>query len=101
MAGLEPDRAVPMALAEALHDDAEFEKKGYHPSDDSSHSRELDGVHDGLEFPTQEEQQTLRRVADAIPWTSYSELYLFVRPLPFPDFLTPAFFHSLYSVLRD
>ena len=32
-----------------------------------------DGIHDGLEFPTEEETKTLRRVADAIPWNAYRE----------------------------
>lgn len=34
---------------------------------------ELDGIHDGLEFPTEEEKATLRRVADTIPWNAYRE----------------------------
>ncbi|KIM46804.1 hypothetical protein M413DRAFT_263342 [Hebeloma cylindrosporum] len=32
---------------------------------------ELDGIHDGLEFPTEEERATLRRVPDSIPWNAY------------------------------
>ncbi|PFH49857.1 hypothetical protein AMATHDRAFT_62389 [Amanita thiersii Skay4041] len=32
---------------------------------------ELDGIHDGLEFPTDEERETLRRVSDSIPWPAY------------------------------
>ncbi|KAF8638638.1 hypothetical protein AX17_002063, partial [Amanita inopinata Kibby_2008] len=32
---------------------------------------ELDGIHDGLEFPTEEERATLRRVSDSIPWAAY------------------------------
>ncbi|KAH9478248.1 putative peptide transporter ptr2 [Psilocybe cubensis] len=32
---------------------------------------ELDGIHDGLVFPTEEERATLRRVPDTIPWSSY------------------------------
>jgi hypothetical protein len=39
----------------------------------SSEDAEFDDSYEGLEFPTEEEQQTLRRVADAIPWTAYSE----------------------------
>ncbi|KAG6908190.1 hypothetical protein DXG01_005779 [Tephrocybe rancida] len=31
----------------------------------------LDGIHDGLEFPTEEERKTLRRVADTVPWNAY------------------------------
>jgi len=36
---------------------------------------EDDGIHDGLEFPTEEERHTLRRVSDTIPWTAYSECF--------------------------
>jgi POT family proton-dependent oligopeptide transporter len=32
---------------------------------------ELDGIHDGLEFPTEEERATLRRVPDKVPWSAY------------------------------
>ncbi|KAF8174087.1 peptide transporter PTR2A [Pholiota molesta] len=32
---------------------------------------ESDGIHDGLEFPTEEERETLRRVPDSIPWAAY------------------------------
>lgn len=31
-----------------------------------------DGIHDGLESPTEEELRTLRRVSDKIPWSAYS-----------------------------
>ncbi|KAF5372369.1 hypothetical protein D9615_009259 [Tricholomella constricta] len=31
----------------------------------------LDGIHDGLVSPTEEERATLRRVADTIPWNAY------------------------------
>lgn len=37
----------------------------------SNNTHELDGVHDGLQFPTDEERATLRRVADTIPWNAY------------------------------
>ncbi|KAF7760084.1 hypothetical protein Agabi119p4_10760 [Agaricus bisporus var. burnettii] len=37
----------------------------------SSEVDEVDDVHAGLEFPTEEERLTLRRVADALPWTAY------------------------------
>ncbi|KAJ7155734.1 hypothetical protein C8R46DRAFT_910571 [Mycena filopes] len=33
--------------------------------------REIDGVHDGLVCPTEEERATLRRVADAMPLNAY------------------------------
>ncbi|KAJ7238288.1 PTR2-domain-containing protein [Mycena haematopus] len=32
---------------------------------------EIDGIHDGLVCPTEEELATLRRVGDAIPWNAY------------------------------
>ena len=32
---------------------------------------ELDGIHDGLDFPSEHERQTLRRVADTVPWNAY------------------------------
>ncbi|KAJ7501461.1 peptide transporter PTR2A [Mycena galericulata] len=32
---------------------------------------EIDGIHDGLVCPTEEERETLRRVTDAIPWNAY------------------------------
>jgi len=33
--------------------------------------QELDGIHDGLIFPTEDERLTLRRVPDSIPWNTY------------------------------
>ena len=39
----------------------------------SEEEHELDGIHDGLEFPTEEERATLRRVPDTIPWNAYCE----------------------------
>ncbi|KAJ7128615.1 peptide transporter PTR2A [Mycena epipterygia] len=33
---------------------------------------EIDGIHDGLVCPTDEQRATLRRVADTIPWSAYS-----------------------------
>ncbi|GLB40829.1 putative POT family protein [Lyophyllum shimeji] len=44
------------------------------PADSVDHvdqSAVLDGIHDGLVFPTEEERKTLRRVADTIPWNAY------------------------------
>ena len=70
MAGLQVDTDVLAGLAEANRDELELEKKGIH-SDASSHLHELDGVHDGLEFPTEEEKHTLRRVSDSLPWSAY------------------------------
>lgn len=41
----------------------------------SATDHELDGIHDGLIFPTEEEKQTLRRVSDNIPWSAYCESF--------------------------
>ncbi|KAL7284165.1 hypothetical protein ACG7TL_001447 [Trametes sanguinea] len=57
-------------LAEATRDEVELKKKIV-SSDTTSHEHELDGIHDGLEFPTEEERLTLRRVSDDIPWSAY------------------------------
>jgi hypothetical protein len=48
-----------------------------HSSDDHVDSLQFvpDGIHDGLEFPTEEERRTLRRVADKIPWNAYRALF--------------------------
>lgn len=66
---------------DALAGLAHAEKNKSHTLDsDHSYDRKgdpevpvLDGIHDGLEFPTEEEKQTLRRVADSIPWNAYCE----------------------------
>jgi len=50
---------------------AETEKSGFHS--DSELDQDEDGVYDGLEFPTEEEKRTLRRVADSIPWAAYCQ----------------------------
>jgi len=45
------------------------------PSFDLLHNLdELDGIHEGLTFPTDEEKKSLHRVPDSIPWNSYREL---------------------------
>jgi POT family proton-dependent oligopeptide transporter len=41
----------------------------------------LDGIHDGLIFPTEDERLTLRRVPDSIPWNAYCKF-------PMNQFLT-------------
>lgn len=66
MSGLQSEKRV---LA-----DSEYDKK--HPSqeDIAGSDVELDGIHDGLEFPTDEERATLRRVPDKFPWNAYCEL---------------------------
>ncbi|KAJ7659102.1 peptide transporter PTR2A [Mycena polygramma] len=37
----------------------------------SKQLHEIDGIHDGLVCPTDEERETLRRVGDVIPWNAY------------------------------
>ncbi|KAG9315165.1 POT family-domain-containing protein [Chiua virens] len=73
MAGLELDRSIPAALAEHdqhLSSSPSLEKKDplRLPMDDDDDD---DSVHAGLEFPSEEELATLRRVSDALPWTAY------------------------------
>ena len=72
MAGLQADKDILAGLAEATRDEVELKKKIV-SSDTTSHEHELDGIHDGLEFPTEEEKQTLRRVADTLPLRAYSK----------------------------
>ena len=79
MAGLQADRDIIAGLAEAKRDEFELEKKGLAPSE-ASH--DLDGVHDGLEFPTEDEKATLRRVSDSLPWSAYREYSRVPSSLP-------------------
>lgn len=70
-----------MAALSAVEVDAKHTNEKYSlekHSDTESHDglkidHELDGIHDGLEFPTEEERATLRRVPDSIPWAAYRE----------------------------
>lgn len=78
MAGLQTDdiNLPGYAIAEHANDKYFSEKKhggsaDHIESDAASH--ELDGIHDGLEFPTDDERMTLRRVPDTIPWNAYRE----------------------------
>ena len=66
------------ALADVPHAEKSFVKEKSHTldSDYSKYDPEVpltDGIHDGLEFPTEDEKNTLRRVSDTIPWNSYRE----------------------------
>ena len=74
MAGLDADKDIIAGLAEAKRDELELEKKGIRPESRASTEEDLDGIHDGLEFPTEDEKKTLRRVSDKIPWSAYCEL---------------------------
>ncbi|KAF5366603.1 hypothetical protein D9758_008971 [Tetrapyrgos nigripes] len=68
MPGLQTDTAIHEAT------NREIDVKKQHFEVDSSGEDDChvaDGVHDGLEFPTEEERLTLRRVSDTIPWPAY------------------------------
>lgn len=58
-------------LAALSHVKQREDEKGSPSVVTSEHGHELDGIHDGLEFPTEEERATLRRVSDTIPWNAY------------------------------
>jgi hypothetical protein len=63
-----------IGLAEAAkHDSPDYEKKLSDSIAADSFDNEDDSIHEGLEFPTEEELLTLRRVSDAIPWNAYRE----------------------------
>ncbi|THU85118.1 PTR2-domain-containing protein [Dendrothele bispora CBS 962.96] len=53
----------------AIHE-AEM-KKAFPEHDTSSDEHVADGIHDGLQFPSEEERLSLRRVSDTIPWAAY------------------------------
>ena len=78
MAGLQADidplSAVHLSEKQKSHtleSDFSYDRK------DDPEAPVQDGIHDGLEFPTEEERMTLRRVTDTIPWNAYRELFLF------------------------
>ncbi|KAI0746828.1 oligopeptide transporter [Daedaleopsis nitida] len=60
-------------MAEAERNEVELEKKGASIRDEDSQEQELelDGIHDGLVYPTDEEKFTLRRVSDKLPISAY------------------------------
>jgi hypothetical protein len=82
MAGLQTDAGVIAAASEVQKHDADYpsEKSGH----ESESVHELDGIHDGLVFPTDEERATLRRVSDDIPWNAY-RAYFYYRLVFFVD----------------
>ncbi|KAF7301619.1 hypothetical protein MIND_00727400 [Mycena indigotica] len=73
MAGLQTDTDAIIAQAHVLKEEkAELELAFDTKSLTESAPLEMnDGVHDGLEFPTDEERATLRRVSDSLPWNVY------------------------------
>jgi POT family proton-dependent oligopeptide transporter len=72
MAGLQHDTDALAALSHA-ENEKRFSTEKHSQSDIAEHEpdHELDGIHDGLEFPTEEEKLTLRRVPDSVPWAAY------------------------------
>ena len=79
MAGLQTDTDALAAIAHAEKShtrgsDSLYDNKG------DAEAPVQDGIHDGLEFPTEEEKKTLRRVADTIPWNVYRQWLAITRP---------------------
>ncbi|KAI0084620.1 PTR2-domain-containing protein [Irpex rosettiformis] len=70
MAGLQHDRDIDLGYAAAELSEKKLDSDDGHVESETA-SHELDGIHDGLEFPTEEEKATLRRVPDAVPWGAY------------------------------
>lgn len=76
MAGLQADNDILAGVAGAeknqlkdLDRTSAFNEKSIsHEANESSE--------EGVEFPTEEEIATLRRVSDAIPWTAYCKMIL-------------------------
>ncbi|KAJ8082342.1 hypothetical protein PM082_008197 [Marasmius tenuissimus] len=68
MAGIATADADELIAVSHLKRDHILDEKRSHPSVDD---HELDEAHEGLEFPTEEEKATLRRVADRMPWNAY------------------------------
>lgn len=67
MAGLEIDHGIP------AEDDRRFSLATSLEKKDPVLDSDDDSAHEGLEFPSEEELATLRRVSDTLPWTAYSE----------------------------
>ncbi|KAG7094844.1 hypothetical protein E1B28_005653 [Marasmius oreades] len=66
MAGIAQVEAVEIAALSHVKKNELLDEKHSMQSE-----RELDGIHDDLDFPTEEEKATLRRVADKMPWDAY------------------------------
>lgn len=59
-------------LAEAKRNEFEDEKNlSLRDNVTSSVDHDIHYIHEGLEFPTEQERKTLRRVSDRIPWNAY------------------------------
>ena len=53
---------------EVISDDVPLERKGAVAHESMG---DIDGVHVGLEFPSEKDLVTLRRVSDDIPWSAF------------------------------
>jgi POT family proton-dependent oligopeptide transporter len=78
MAGLQADTDAFAGIADAEKQLSPRKSRTFDSDVSHDHKGDLeapvqDGIHDGLEFPTEEEKKTLRRVADAIPWNAYRQ----------------------------
>ena len=80
MAGIEKDGN---GIASVPSSDLKKLDSTMHDSDQFSFHHELDGIHDSLEFPTEHERQTLRRVPDTLPWNAYREPTMYSLSWPF------------------
>ena len=80
MSFLDTDNAL-AGIHEAKRD-AVFANQNKNASSEpvSSVNYEDDGLHGGLEFPTEEERFTLRRVSDKLPWAAYRRFLLLNIP---------------------
>lgn len=63
-----PEAAIAKASIDIVHEKKNTD--GLSPLD-KDQGYDLDGIHDGLEFPTAEELVNLRHVSDRIPWDAY------------------------------
>jgi POT family proton-dependent oligopeptide transporter len=70
MAAIQHDDNIVAAISDVKQ--LENEKRAPSVKSYSDSEPELDGIHDGLVFPTEEETLTLRRVSDVMPWNAYS-----------------------------
>ncbi|KAJ7436054.1 PTR2-domain-containing protein [Mycena galericulata] len=75
MSGIQAEVIAPLELSETSDVEPTHEEPDSvdekHLKQDSLDDHELDGIHDGLVFPTDHERVTLRRVADHVPWNAY------------------------------
>ena len=56
----------------------EYEKDEKLPEASVDDHSSVGKANDGLEFPTEEERLTLRRVSDSIPWNAYCKFKIYL-----------------------